>query len=116
MYHGKSQRTALENGEMAEYQISSFLGFDVDRHGTVDLELHKPYEIKSCQTCIKGGRSGRFWLRPEQHNELLDREGYYIFAVTEAGKVVKTCIKAADRVCGRMEKPITPAWVSVWRR
>lgn len=53
-----------------------FTGFDTLQSGT-------RVEIKSAMVVYASGDRGRFYLRPQQHRSLLDRDGVYLFVVCE---------------------------------
>jgi hypothetical protein len=57
---------------------------DLPTVGLCLLEAGTDVEIKSCMVRYgEDQRRGRFYLREQQHDELLDRGGVYLFAVTE---------------------------------
>jgi hypothetical protein len=88
-----SNTKARHNGEWAENTAKETLetlcyNVEVLNH-TIDLRINRKVavEVKSCQANIKARersgrrRSGRFALEKEQHNELADQNGLYLFIV-----------------------------------
>lgn len=111
-YCGESNKKAVNNGLAIEKQISGMLHTRLTGD-LIDLYLQGiPYEIKSCQERIKG-RSGRFWLRPDQHNTLLELGGYYIFVVHNNLVMKKIKIVPAWRVAERLSRSVTKCWRAV---
>lgn len=54
---------------------------DLPHVGICLLERGTIVEIKSVVTTYADGRRGRFYVRPEQHQRLLDDAGVYLFVV-----------------------------------
>jgi len=60
---------------------------DLPMMGILAIEPGTPGEIKGAQATISDGtasRTGRFYIRREQHERLVARDGVYIFAVYRA--------------------------------
>lgn len=105
-------------GLRAEEIIKERLGIVIDRHAIIDTAFCGwPYEVKSCvETCITG-KSGRFWLYEEQHNELLKHLGYYVFVVLDTDMNAKySRIVSAERVSAPFSKHKTLTWITLFRR
>jgi len=94
-------RKAYENGEHAEEIAQKLYGLEIDRTNFIDGKYNgKPIEIKSCQEWQRNGIRrcrGRFVLSRSQHNELIEKGGYYLFIVQlEGGGIRHKVVKAAD--------------------
>lgn len=51
----------------------------------------RPGEIKSCLPWIDGdSRRGRFWINRDAHDELVERDGVYIFVVVDPETTVES--------------------------
>jgi len=115
LYTERSSR-AYKNGKFAEELLQSllpdfeFLNEDID-----GMFLGVPLELKSCQMFVTRSdranpRSGRYYLRGDQHNKLIETGGRYIFAVTEDGKFVRTRMILAARLMDSFEGAKTLSW------
>lgn len=88
------RKKAKENGlfaeEIAKEQIrKKFKADPIFLNDLIDFTVNGRYiEVKSCEGYVKDShasrkvRAGRFLLRREQHNFLLEKEGWYLFIVT----------------------------------
>lgn len=107
------------NGDFVEEFVRQKLNVDLTG-GLIDLEINGTlYEIKSCCARCKCGnttRAGRFWIKAEQHNTLLDKHGYYILiVVNEEGEPVQSRIIPAHELCGYTQKKnFTKNWKSLF--
>ncbi|QGX96700.1 hypothetical protein EI982_14700 [Haloplanus rallus] len=51
--------------------------------GLCVIDRGVPVEIKSAQRRLSAQRRGRFYVRPEQHDRLIEAGGVYVFAVVD---------------------------------
>lgn len=117
----ESARAAQNNGKFCEEKLRELLpefeyfGESIDGILTFN---GKPAEVKSCQrtTHNKAGRlerSGRFWFKGSQHEELVEQDGVYIFLVHEGEKLVSSRIARASLLFPAFEGAKTVSWPSI---
>jgi hypothetical protein len=120
----ESGKVAYENGKFCEKKLLELLpefeyfGEEID--GVLTFN-GKPAEVKSCQrtTHYKKGscaRSGRFWFKGSQHEELVDQDGVYIFLVHEGEILVSSRIVRASLLFPAFEGSKTASWPSIVNR
>ena len=88
--NAESNKRAKENGRKAEELADELLADLLIVNKLLDGILDgRPIEIKSCQEFVKNQgrwRHGRFQLLKKQHEELLKRDGLYLFIVFRENK------------------------------
>lgn len=60
-----------------------------------------PVEVKACRTTLENGRSGRWWIEREAHQQLVDAGGFYALATydpqrLEDGPIVDVALIPAE--------------------
>jgi len=86
----------------AVHDIETFQDLDVDR----DTEI----EIKSAAVVISGDRCGRFYLREQQHEALLEKDGWYLFTVAPPHDIEPLAMRL---VPARIVDEMIDTWVIV---
>jgi hypothetical protein len=76
--------------------------------GIAVLERGVPVEIKSCIPRLSSGERGRFYLREEQHEQLVDDGGVYLFAVVTPHDREPIAMKVA---AARSVGDVVPSWI-----
>lgn len=120
----ESNRTAYQNGKFCEEKLREllpefeYLGEEID--GVLTFN-GKPAEVKSCQRTVinnsnTGERSGRFWFKGSQHEELIENDGVYILLVHEGEKVVSTRIIKASLLFPQFQGAKTVSWPALLDR
>jgi hypothetical protein len=117
----ESGKAAYENGKFCERKLLELLPefeyFDEMIDGVLTFN-GRPAEVKSCQktTHNKEGsfaRSGRFWFKGSQHEELVDQDGVYIFLVHENETLVSSRIIKAYLLFPIFEGAKTVSWPTI---
>jgi len=118
----ESASIAYHNGILCENMLKEklpefeYLGEEIDGILTFN---GKPAEVKSCQRTINsytGERSGRFWFKGSQHDELIENDGVYILLVHEGEKVVSTRIIKASLLFPQFQGAKTVSWPALFDR
>ena len=68
----------------AQPDVALFANDDVPMVGICVIEPGQPVEIKAARTTISNGtrsRCGRFYLTRRQHEQLIEQDGVYLFAI-----------------------------------
>lgn len=111
---------AQENGRICEELIRGILPGLEPGENSDFLFMGAPLEVKSCQ--VKAGRSdranpraGRFYLRDYQHNELIEKNGRYIFAVMAGSQIVHSKMVLASKFLPEFSGNKTVTWTSIFR-
>lgn len=117
---------AYHNGKLCEEMVKEKLPdaeFTGDHEVFDFMFMGAPLEVKGCEGTITDNyqrgntktKSGRFYLRGYQHNELLQKNGRYAFFVLDGGKVVKSRIILASKVCMEFEGAKTLSYGTVFK-
>ncbi|MFC3958900.1 hypothetical protein [Halovivax cerinus] len=61
------------------------------------IEAGTPVEVKSCRTRYRG-RYGRWWIRRESHERLLEAGGEYVLAIYDTGGIKRMSLLSAETV------------------
>ncbi|WP_247729579.1 hypothetical protein [Halovivax limisalsi] len=61
------------------------------------VEAGTPVEVKSCRRRYCG-RYGRWWIKRESHDRLVDAAGEYVLAVTDRTGIVRMSLLSAETV------------------
>ncbi|AGB17366.1 hypothetical protein Halru_2795 [Halovivax ruber XH-70] len=61
------------------------------------VEAGTPVEVKSCRRRYQG-RYGRWWIKRESHEQLLEAGGEYVLAVTDRSGIVRMSLLDAETV------------------
>jgi hypothetical protein len=112
---------AYHNGKHCEELIRNQLP-ELHQSEEADGELFwAPVEIKSCQQFVdradwKNPRSGRFYLRDYQHDNLVKKGGRYIFVVLDGETIIHTRIILAARLLPEFVGCRTLTWTTVFEK
>lgn len=110
---------AQENERVCEGLIKGILPGLKPAEDSDFLFQGAPLEIKSCQVKIdrsdkKNPRSGRFYLRDYQHSDLLEKNGRYILAVMDEGRIIHSKMIMASKFLLEFNGNKTISWTSVF--
>lgn len=81
--------------------------------GMAVLERAVPVEIKSCIPRLSSGQWGRFYLRENQHQRLVEDGGVYLFAVVTPHEREPIALKVA---AARTVDGVVPSWIDAGER
>lgn len=106
------------NGMAGEDFVAETLGCEIDRNALIDtFYAGSMYEVKSCIERCKSGKSGRFWLTSEQHDELISNDGFYVLIVfSKSLTPAYTRIAPARKVSEPFMKYKTLTWKTLFER
>lgn len=109
-----SKKLAHDNGKLCErFVLDNIKDFEFI-YDPVDGKLGNVFaEIKSCMMVTKRGekyRSGRFWLRSDQHDFLVENNGLYIFLVTDGESVLYSRMVKASCLKKSVDGAVTITW------
>lgn len=92
-------------GKLAETAARSRFELDIDRSAYHDARTQdgRPVESKTCRVVLANGRSGRWWIEREAHNQLVHEDGLYALstydpAAVEAGPILDIALVPATWV------------------